>query len=316
MRLSHGLTAVAALLIAGGVAQGQSPGAARSVLDRLPAADAAGERLRREVPVLPSGGVLNALSMGIGCPPNRSITIQMPTPTRREMLGKIGRFVVGSADPTEPLAELVAEQAYRCAAARAEAFVARSGVGRELVRRTSSVLGAPSAATLSRSAGTLAGGTAAGAVLIYAEALLGYTDWTTAHKNMVGLTAGVGAGALAAAGVGSLVAAVGVAGTGAAISGLSGAAATSATLAWLGGGSLAAGGWGVAGGTVVLGTATAGVGVVIAGVVGYGFYLSDEADEANRVRGECERLRQRSSFVDEHTEEGRRLLRRFARVTP
>lgn len=40
--------------------------------------------------------------------------------------------------------------------------------------------------------------------------------------------------------------------TGTAISGLSGAAATSATLAWLGGGSLAAGGGGVAAGTMVL----------------------------------------------------------------
>lgn len=43
-----------------------------------------------------------------------------------------------------------------------------------------------------------------------------------------------------------------VAGTGAAISGLSGAAAESATLAWLGGGTLAAGGGGVAAGTAVL----------------------------------------------------------------
>ncbi len=45
---------------------------------------------------------------------------------------------------------------------------------------------------------------------------------------------------------------IAVAGTGAAISGLSGAAAESATLAWLGGGTLAAGGAGVAGGTAVL----------------------------------------------------------------
>ena len=69
---------------------------------------------------------------------------------------------------------------------------------------------------------------------------------------------GVGAGALAAGTGAALVsyAAVGAfasAGTGAAIAGLSGAAATNATLAWLGGGALTAGGLGVAGGMWVLG---------------------------------------------------------------
>jgi hypothetical protein len=44
-----------------------------------------------------------------------------------------------------------------------------------------------------------------------------------------------------------------MASTGAAISGLAGAAAQSATLAWLGGGALAAGGFGMFGGMVVLG---------------------------------------------------------------
>lgn len=69
---------------------------------------------------------------------------------------------------------------------------------------------------------------------------------------------GIGAGGLAAGAGAALVsyAAVGAfasAGTGAAIAGLSGAAATNATLAWLGGGTLAAGGLGVAGGMCVLG---------------------------------------------------------------
>lgn len=69
---------------------------------------------------------------------------------------------------------------------------------------------------------------------------------------------GVGVGGLAAGASAALIsyAAVGTfasAGTGAAIAGLSGAAATNATLAWLGGGTLAAGGLGVAGGMCVLG---------------------------------------------------------------
>ena len=53
--------------------------------------------------------------------------------------------------------------------------------------------------------------------------------------------------------VSTLVASLGTASTGAAISTLSGAAATKATLAWLGGGTLAVGGLGVAGGVVALG---------------------------------------------------------------
>lgn len=69
---------------------------------------------------------------------------------------------------------------------------------------------------------------------------------------------GVGVGSLAAGAGAALAsyAAVGAfahAGTGAAIAGLSGVAASNATLAWLGGGTLAAGGLGIAGGAMVLG---------------------------------------------------------------
>ncbi|WP_432489376.1 hypothetical protein [Kineococcus sp. SYSU DK018] len=73
-----------------------------------------------------------------------------------------------------------------------------------------------------------------------------------------GLGAGAGAGAGAFAGVGAFAAAS----TGTAISGLSGAAATSATLAALGGGSIATGGGGVAAGTVVLGSLVAAPAVI------------------------------------------------------
>jgi len=55
------------------------------------------------------------------------------------------------------------------------------------------------------------------------------------------------------------------AGTGTAISALSGAAATNATLAWLGGGTLAAGGYGVAGGVMALGTMVAGPALLVLG---------------------------------------------------
>ncbi|MBH9553960.1 hypothetical protein [Inhella gelatinilytica] len=69
------------------------------------------------------------------------------------------------------------------------------------------------------------------------------------------LTVGVGTltGGTMAVGAWSLVTLFGSASTGAAISGLSGVAATNATLAWFGGGALAAGGAGMAGGMAVLG---------------------------------------------------------------
>lgn len=72
-----------------------------------------------------------------------------------------------------------------------------------------------------------------------------------------------------------LVGLFGTASTGTAIGGLSGAAAWNATLAWLGGGSLAAGGGGMALGTLVLGGITVGPALLIGG-----FILSGEAEKA------------------------------------
>lgn len=68
-----------------------------------------------------------------------------------------------------------------------------------------------------------------------------------------GAVLGAGAGSAAFAGVGAFAAAS----TGTPISSLAGAAATNATLAWLGGGSLATGGGGVAAGSAVLTGVTA-----------------------------------------------------------
>jgi hypothetical protein len=81
--------------------------------------------------------------------------------------------------------------------------------------------------------------------------------------------------ALGAGGVYSAVGALASASTGTAIATLSGAAATNATLAWLGGGSLAAGGMGVAGGMLVLGGLVAGPALAITG-----FTLANKAEEA------------------------------------
>lgn len=91
------------------------------------------------------------------------------------------------------------------------------------------------------------------------------TDLQQITKGAAGLVGAGAAGATAQAaalwGVGSLASAS----TGTAISSLSGIAAQNATLAWLGGGSLAAGGAGIAGGTIVLGFIIAAPAAVIAG---------------------------------------------------
>ncbi|MGY1771951.1 hypothetical protein [Blastococcus sp. SYSU D00813] len=89
----------------------------------------------------------------------------------------------------------------------------------------------------------------------------------TADVNWIkgaGIAALTGAGAYA--GIPGAVTALGAASTGTAISSLSGAAAQSATMAYLGGGSLAAGGGGVALGTAALGVVTIGPTMLIGGL--------------------------------------------------
>ncbi len=94
----------------------------------------------------------------------------------------------------------------------------------------------------------------------------------TAHgiesgPTMRGVLSAAGAGAGASALATGLVSSFATASTGTAISGLSGAAAQSATLAWLGGGSLAAGGGGMFVGTAMLGGITVAPAVAIGGFV-------------------------------------------------
>ena len=91
---------------------------------------------------------------------------------------------------------------------------------------------------------------------------------TILASSMVGGTAaGAVAGGAVAFGAYGAAGALATASTGTAIAGLSGAAATNATLAFFGGGSLAAGGLGVAGGTMVLGGLVAGPALAILGYV-------------------------------------------------
>ncbi len=102
---------------------------------------------------------------------------------------------------------------------------------------------------------------------IDAQDLRGLREMSSLARSFASGTAtGTVAGALTAFGAYSGVMALGTASTGAAISGLAGAAATNATLAWLGGGSLAAGGLGMAGGAMVLGGLVAAPALAVLGL--------------------------------------------------
>ena len=88
-----------------------------------------------------------------------------------------------------------------------------------------------------------------------------------ASSFAAGTLSGAVAGGAVAFGAYSAAGAFAAASTGTAIAGLSGAAATNATLAFFGGGALAAGGLGIAGGTAVLGGIVAGPALAIVGIV-------------------------------------------------
>ena len=83
-------------------------------------------------------------------------------------------------------------------------------------------------------------------------------DYQALKDAGFGVGAGISGGAALAFGAYNGTMLLATASTGTAISSLGGVAATNATLAWLGGGSLAAGGYGMAGGMMVLGGIVAG----------------------------------------------------------
>ena len=124
-----------------------------------------------------------------------------------------------------------------------------------------------------------------------------------------GSVAGTAGGALAAFGAYGAAQALACASTGTAIASLSGAAATNATLAFFGGGSLAAGGLGMAGGAMVLGGLVAGPALLVMGLVAGGaakksldqaktnqleaIQLAEQLDTASK---QCEAIRRRTNM--------------------
>lgn len=94
-----------------------------------------------------------------------------------------------------------------------------------------------------------------------------------------GATAGIAGGALTAVGAYGAAQTFACASTGTAIAALHGAAATNATLAFFGGGSLAAGGLGMAGGVMVLGGLVAGPALLVMGLI-TGAKSQEKVDQA------------------------------------
>lgn len=115
---------------------------------------------------------------------------------------------------------------------------------------------------------------------------------STAIVGGLGTAAAMGTPALVTTTVGMLA----TASTGTAISSLSGVAATNATLAWLGGGSLAAGGGGMVAGAALLGTikvaATGGVALLVTGLLASTHYskkLTEAKEKQKAVETEVEK---------------------------
>jgi hypothetical protein len=137
--------------------------------------------------------------------------------------------------------------------------------------------------------------------------------------NLVnGGLAGSAAGFAAAGAVPAVIMAAGSASTGTAIATLSGQAAINAMLAWLGGGSIAAGGGGMALGTIVLNVATCGVGLLIGGIIFSmaGSSLSAKADEAlEQVKIETASVDKICTYLKDLSESGKKYYDAISKVS-
>lgn len=113
------------------------------------------------------------------------------------------------------------------------------------------------------------------------------SDYELLKNSGLGLGAGMGGGAALAFGAYNGTMLLATASTGTAISTLGGAAATNATLAWLGGGSLATGGGGMAMGLRVLGGIMMGPALAI-----FGHIVGNKGEEAlNNARSNLEQAK-------------------------
>jgi hypothetical protein len=152
---------------------------------------------------------------------------------------------------------------------------------------------APIGQALSRLGGNLA----TVAIFAYGGWLIGHYNFNTANRQMV--AAGIGAigSSVFYSGTVSIVGAFATAGTGTAIETLSGIAAYNATMAWIGGGTLSAGGLGVSGGIMVLSGGTFILAIGLATGVNLIFRRLDANSQKILIKGKV-------SLIEKRVEKG------------
>lgn len=143
-------------------------------------------------------------------------------------------------------------------------------VGSASVRSISSFLNIGSGMTRSALSG-LGGGAVTTLLMAYGSLALGYCDIRQANRMAVAGVAGTLSSTAVAVGVPTAVANV-------VFGSLHGAAAANATMAWLGFGSLANGGLGMAGGAFLLGGYAVIAGFAVSAAVSFGYRLYDESE--------------------------------------
>lgn len=117
-----------------------------------------------------------------------------------------------------------------------------------------------------------------------------------------GAALGTAGGFAASGATTAAVMALGTASTGTAISSLTGVAATNATLAALGGGSIAAGGGGMALGSMVLGASSLGVGLLVGGVM-FNYAASSLEEKADHAWSEVDKSEKQINKICDYLNE-------------
>jgi hypothetical protein len=174
--------------------------------------------------------------------------------------------------------------------------ITKNPIAYQFMHRTSQILGIGSTSLATSVLGGAVGSGVATLLFAYGGYFAGLYDLETANRMVVSGGAGLITGGAFGVGLLSLASAVGTASTGTAINTLYGIAATNATYAWLGGGSLAAGGFGVAGGTVLFWTGVGTVAVCATIAIYSWFNYLDAKQDLQRIRLTIDELRSRTSF--------------------
>jgi len=150
----------------------------------------------------------------------------------------------------------------------------KTTVGQQTIRSISGFINLGTSMTRSVLS-SMGGGIVTSLLLSYGTWALGYCDSKQANRQAMAGIGGTIAGGAVALGVPALVAQFGTCSTGTAIASLHGAAATKATMAWLGFGTVANGGLGVAGGAMLLGGYVMIAAVTVSSLISLGFSIHD-----------------------------------------